>query len=316
MYLLPQPGGAYRPSTGWLPPWRVRPRGWNPGPGAGPRRRCGCGCGGRGRRRTLGQLPTSATAASGTLSTAQIVAQLCGTNPDYCTVKSGANKQGALQAFLTDAVNSRLVPDPTSDPNAIDVMEADAQTNCSSYAATGAGGSSTATAAKIVSKATPLAVTGITTGAAIAGASIGSVVPVVGTIVGALAGIIAGIFSGAHAKAVAGEQQDICGSVPQINSALQQIDAALAAGQIQPSDASSLYQQLQSQFTQALHQNTTYKAGDALFAYNLALQGVIIARNQDLANGVSSAVGTGLSTTVAGIPLWAILAGAAAVFLM
>jgi hypothetical protein len=264
-----------------------------------------------------------ATAAGTPVNVSAIVTNLCGTSPNYCTWQSGANKQGGLEAFLTEAVSTRFIPDPHSSTTAIDVMEADAQTNCSSVAAVPT--STGAQAATVVAKAAPVgaAVAGGIAAGVGAGAAIGSAIPVVGTVIGAIAGLIAGIFASGHASAVKGEQQDICTAVPQVNAALQQIDAGLASGQVTPSQVPSLYSQLQSQFTSALHQGTTYKTGDALWAYNLALTGIIQARTQDLQNGqltgggeiptpgTAGAAVAGAAATL-GIPSWALLAGGAA----
>jgi len=224
----------------------------------------------------MGQL---GQASSGSVvNVSQIVANLCGTNPNYCTWKSGANKNGGLEAFLTQAVETCYLPNPATCSVATDIFDADF--SC----ATGqvAVGESAVTKAATVTKA----VTGLTAaGAVAAGAAVGSVVPVVGTIIGAIAGLIGSLFGGGHAKAVEGEAQDICNQVPGVNQVLEQIDAGLASGQVTASDAASLYSQLQSQFTSALHQNTTYKTGDTLWAFTLALQGIIQARTALLQAG-------------------------------
>jgi len=233
----------------------------------------------RRRRFLLGQ----ATGATGA-NVPAIVTQACGTSPNYCTWKSGANKQGGLEAFLTQAAQTRFIPDPSTQ-TAMAIF--DASFNCATGTAS-TGPSAIQTGGKIISGAGA-----ITTGAAIAaGAAAGSVVPVIGTILGAIGGLIAGLFGAGHAKAVAGEAQAICSAVPQVNAVLQQIDAGLAAGSITPAQAQSAYSQLQSQLTSALHQSTTYKTGDTLWAFNLALQVVIQARNADLAAGLLTGGGT------------------------
>ena len=122
-------------------------------------------------------------------------------------------------------------------------------------------------------------------------------------------GAVVGIFGAHHAAAVAAQNNALCISVPQFNSILQQVNSgalpATAAG----------YQQLAASFRSDMQAGTSYKKCDALYAYNLAAQMVIAARLAALAAGGGAA--TGLSTTVAGIPLWALLlGGAAAVFLL
>ena len=256
--------------------------------------------GAAGQRRRFGQLPTSAGA-----DVAAIVAQLCGSSPNYCTWQSGANKRGALQAFWTQAVQSRYLPDPSSS-----VAEGifDASFSCSQ------GYSAAGSSAAAAGRAGALTQTGTKTAAGILSASpaAGPLAPIVAGI-GAIVGLVTGIFAKHHAAAVAGEAADICGAVPQVNAVLQQIDAGLSAGTITPAQAQAMYAQLQAPFTQALHQNTTFKTGDTLWAYSQALVGVIEARNQDLASGVSSA-GTGAA--IGGIPAWVWIAGAAALLFL
>ena len=138
------------------------------------------------------------------------------------------------------------------------------------------------TASKVIGSAGALTATG----AIAAGAAAGSAVPVIGTIIGAIGGLLFGIFGASHAKAVQAQNVALCNGVPQTNSVLQQIDQALAAGQITPAQAASQYAALGSQFTSAMKQGTSYKKCDALYGYNLAMQMVIAARNQDLQNGV------------------------------
>lgn len=262
----------------------------------------------RRRRQTMmGQLGQS---SANPYNAAQIVAQLCGSSPNYCTWKSGANKQGNLQAFLNEALSTLYLPDPTSSATAQGIF--DASFNC----ATGAvnpGTSGISTAAGV----TKMAATGTAAGAMIAGAAAGSVVPVVGTIVGAIAGLIGALFGGGHAAAVQGEATDICSQVPAANQVLAQIDAGLSSGQIQPSEAQTLYSQLQSQFSTALHKNTTFKTGDTLWAFTLALGGIIQARTALLNAGMlvgggkiptpgSAAAAVASIAGATGLPAWAL----------
>jgi len=271
----------------------------------------------------MGALAASAPSAS------QLISNLCYGAPtstsgtDYCTWESGANKQGGLQAFLEEALSTLYVPDPHTSQTAIDVMEADAQTNCSTYAATGAGGSSGANIASKVSavaKPATAVAAGVAAGVGV-GAAAGSVIPVVGTIVGAIAGLIAGIFASGHAQAVKGEQAALCSAVPSVNAALQQIDSGLASGQITPAQAQSYYSQIGSQFTAALKSGTTYKTGDALWAYNLALTGILYQRNLLLSAGQLVGGGTIPSGAAAAIgaatgipPLYLALGALAALY--
>ena len=261
--------------------------------------------------------------ATATDPTSAILTSLCpsGVGKGGCAFESNAAPRvAALEAFLQTAIQTRFIPDPAQTSVAQAILEADASTNCSSYA--NQPSHTLATTSSIIGTAG-----GLTATAAIAaGAAAGSVVPVVGTIVGAIAGIIGALFSGHHAKAVAGEQADICSVIPSANQALAQIDAGLASGQVTPAQASSLYSQLQSQFTAGLKRNTTYKTGDALWAFNLAMQAVLQARARDLQAGVGTggnplpsgtapAAGT-ISATLTANPLLWLALGAAAIFLL
>jgi hypothetical protein len=119
-----------------------------------------------------------------------------------------------------------------------------------------------------------------------AAAAAGSIVPIVGTLVGTIAGVITSLFSSAHAAAQKAQANAIVQGVPSANQTLQQIDAALASGQISPSQATQLYQQLQSQFSSLMQQGTSYKHGDALWVCDIAMQLIVAARKADLAAGV------------------------------
>lgn len=195
-------------------------------------------------------------------------------------------------------------------------MEPDARTDCSSYAS--APGVSTLTKTSSFVKTGAAAATG-------AALAVGlTAVPIVGAIAG-IVGLISGLFGAHHAHAVSGEQSDICNAVPQVNQALAQIDQGLASGQVTQSQAGGLYSQLATQFSSALHRGTTFKTGDALWAFNLALTGILQARNQDLQHGVltgggaapwaqpAAVAGAAKAAAQLGIPLWALLLGAGAV---
>jgi hypothetical protein len=256
----------------------------------------------------MGALAATSTAADPTT----IINQFCpaGLGKSACAFESNAAARvSALQTFLTEAISTRLIPDPSSSASAQAVLEADASTNCATYAAT------STTAKKAGTLITAGA--GITTAGAIAaGAAAGSVVPVIGTIVGLIGGLFASLFGASHAKAVAGEQQDICSGVPAANGVLQQIDSALASGSMTAAQAQTAYSQLQTQFTTALHQGTTYKQGDALWAFNLALQCVIAARLIDLQN--QAATTAGITAALGGMPpaVWVALAAAGVILFL
>lgn len=110
----------------------------------------------------------------------------------------------------------------------------------------------------------------------------------IGAAVGAVAGLITNLFGSAHAAAQKAQANAIASGVPAANQSLQQIDAGLANGSIGASQATSLYGQLQSQFTSLMKQGTSYKTGDALWACDIALQLVIAARKADLKAGFTS----------------------------
>lgn len=121
----------------------------------------------------------------------------------------------------------------------------------------------------------------------------GSAVPVVGTIVASIASAIGSLFGAAHAAAQRAQANAIAQGVPAANQLLQQIDSELSSGAITPAQATSLYSQIQSQFTNLMKQGTSYKAGDALWICDIAMQLVIAQRNQDLANGYLTGGATG-----------------------
>lgn len=139
-------------------------------------------------------------------------------------------------------------------------------------------------------------------------------VPIIGVGIAAIGTLISAIGAH-HAQAVAAQNNALCTAVPATNQALQQIDAELAAGTITPSQASSYYSQIAAQFLAAMKAGTSYKQCDALYAYNLALQMVLAARNQDLQTS-ASAGGSLVSSveqlaTSTGLPPIVLLGGAA-----
>ena len=124
-----------------------------------------------------------------------------------------------------------------------------------------------------------------------------------------LVALVSSLFGAGHAKAVAAQNNALCISVPEFNSVLQQIDAGVV-----PASAAG-YQALAAAFQKDMQGGTSYKKCDALYAYNLAAQMVIAARLANLGAGTGG--GTGLTTSVAGLPLWLLLlGGGAALFLL
>lgn len=125
-----------------------------------------------------------------------------------------------------------------------------------------------------------------TTGAALSIAGLATTaIPIVGAIVGAITSVVS-IIVGHHSAAVKEQDSLLCQVVPATNSLLQQIDQALASGQLTPDQAETQYSSFLSQFMAELKTDSSYKTGDALWGYGLMLQGIITARNQDLQNGV------------------------------
>jgi len=137
-----------------------------------------------------------------------------------------------------------------------------------------------------IGAALPAAGGAVAAGAITAGAAAGSIVPVLGTAIGAISGLIVSLFGAGHAKAVQAQNQALCTAVPEFNQVVHHIDAALAAGSITPSQAQSQYSSLMSSFTSAMQSGTSYKKCDGLYAYNMAAQMVIAARNADLQAGL------------------------------
>jgi hypothetical protein len=227
-----------------------------------------------------------APAAAAPSAAAAIIAQIC---PQGITKGScGCSTDTAnVQTLFTNSIESLYLMWPPPDP---------AWANCSGIQ----GGSDLQLASKIA----PIAGSLTAAGAIAAGAAAGSVLPVVGTAIGAAVGLITGLFAAHHAQAVAAQNNALCVSVPEFNSVLQQIDAGSVPASTQT------YQALLSSFTADMKAGTSYKQCDALYAYNLAAQMVIAARTANLAAGTGG--GTGLTTSIAGIPLWLLLVGGGA----
>lgn len=180
------------------------------------------------------------------------------------------NSRQSFYDFLQSGISARMLPAPT---------QQNASTNCQS--ASGAPGT-TATVSRDVAAGAGI----VTSGAVAAGAAAGSVVPIIGTAIGAFAGLISSLFGAAHAKAVQEQAQAICQGWTVANQLYQEIDSLLASGRITPSQASSAYAQIQSQFTSIMKTNTSYKTGDALWGFDLCNQAIVAARQADLRAGV------------------------------
>lgn len=228
-------------------------------------------------------------AAAAPSSVAAIIAQICPQGITAgncgCTVDT-AN----VQTLFENSISSLYLMWPPPDP---------AWANCSGIQQP----SGLQTASKAIGGAAPVAGAVATAIPAIAAAA-----GPIGLAVGAAA-LITGLFAAHHAAAVAAQNNALCISVPEFNSVLQQIDA----GQIAAS--ASAYQALLNSFATDMKAGTSYKKCDALYAYNLAAQMVIAARTANLAAGTGG--GTGLTASVAGLPLWMwLLGGGAAAFLL
>lgn len=217
-----------------------------------------------------------------------------------------------VQTVFQNSISSRLLmwPPPTN-----------TWANCSGVQAPSAG----QTATKVAGAAAGI---GTATASAIA-ASLGlalNAIPIIGTIASVAIGVIGTIFAH-HAQAVQMQSTVLCTNVPLANQYLQQIDASLAAGTITAAQAKAAYASIQAQFTSALKSDPSYKKGDALDAYNTAMQLVINARTADLATMAAAAPGAsggiigsienalGLSDSSGSLWPWLLAGGAALLFL-
>lgn len=235
----------------------------------------GCGCGGACNKRSLGFLAyLGATATPAPANpTSAILQQICpsGVGKGTCATSNVSTYTG----FLTSAIQSRFLPPYTT---ATGLSNANA---CAGY--TPASGAQTALTIAKTGTGIGVSVAGsLTSAGLIAGTS---AIPVIGTIVALATGIISMIV-GHHSTAVKEQDQLLCQAVPGVNNLLAQIDAALAGGTITPTQAEAQYSSFLSQFASEMKSDPSYKSGDAMNGYLVALQGVIAARNQDLQNGV------------------------------
>jgi hypothetical protein len=218
--------------------------------------------------------PAASSAPVSTVTPQGIIAQICtsGVGKGNCQTESVAQ----FTSFLDSAVSTRFLPAYTqatglSNPNAC----AGQQT-----------GNSLGTAAAITGGAAKIGTAvGTSIATSIGATAAATIIPVVGIIAGLVTSIV-GIISAHHSQAVAEQDSLLCQLVPAINSALSQVDSALAAGTLSPSDASAQYSSMLSQFVSEMKSDPSYKSGDALNGYVIALQCVLAARIQDLNNGV------------------------------
>ena len=216
-------------------------------------------------------------------NTTGIIAQICpsGIGKSPCTTENIADDT----SFFTSAITTRFLPAYTtatgaSSASACEGISAPSTLQtATTYGAVAAGGTAAIGGA--------LATAGV----------LSATVPIVGAIAGAILGIVS-IFTGHHAAAVKEQDAVLCQAVPAVNSLLSQIDAALAAGSISPSDANAQYSSLLSQFMAALQADSSYKMGDAPYGYGLALQMVIAQRIADLSAGVLTSGAPGPWTQV------------------
>jgi hypothetical protein len=208
------------------------------------------------RRRFLGQNEPVTTVPAGQVSAANYCGSKC-----YQTINmpSGTNVQSTIQQAIA---TGQLAPVTVSWAST---------SNCS-------GAPPSQTAAKVVQTGSIAAgtVSGVTASLATAGIAVGAAtaaIPIVGAIVAPIMLILGTIFAN-HAKAVALQSSVLCENVPAANAALQQIQSGVVSGTISPSQAASAYAQLQAGFTAALKSDPSYKTGDALWLYDMCMQGI------------------------------------------
>jgi hypothetical protein len=121
---------------------------------------------------------------------------------------------------------------------------------------------------------------------------------------------IFGIFGAHHAAAVAKEQGTLCVAIPAANDSLQQIDDALNSGQLTAAQAAQAYDQVIAAYGDyvKLIIKMTPSQCNAACVYMRMLQGIVAQRKLDVQASPPPA-DTGV---IAGVPSWALFAGAAA----
>lgn len=305
----------------------------------------GCQCGGQcGRRGMSGTRPRGFLgflSAAAVVSTAPAAtSSSTATDPVAITASLCAGSSGCNPTFIQtcqQAIAARFLPAYTTATGA-----------SNANACAGVSTNSETTALNVGKTVASSALNVASIGASIAGAAV-SAIPIIGSIISGITSIIS-VIVGHHSAAVKEQDTLLCQVVPATNSLLQQIDSALAAGSITPAQAEAQYSSFLSQFMSELKTDSSYKTGDALWGYGLMLQGIITARNQDLANGLltggapgpwtqtaatgtvssvldsiesalgisgssSTTSGTSTATTTNYLP-WLIAAGVAALFLL
>jgi hypothetical protein len=220
--------------------------------------------------------PSATTTEAATEAAA--LAAVCPSGVGKGTCTAGFSNSD-FTTFIMSAISTRYLPPYQSSWGFTGV-------NCTGYTTSLPTGETIATIGKVGASTAGAVTGGLTaTGAIAAGSTLAVAVPVIGAVIGLITGII-GIISAHHAQAVATQNELLCQLVPGANQALQTLDAGLAGGSITPAQASSALSQLQSQLASGLQSDPSYKHGDALWIYNLAMTAICNARNTDLTNGL------------------------------
>lgn len=207
-------------------------------------------------------------------SASAIIQQVCsaGVGKAPCTTVNAAS----FTAFLTLAAQTRFLPPYTTSSGA-----------SSPSACTGLPSAPNAlqNADQLASIGLGVGLKGASEIATSLGSAAASAIPIVGIIAQTATQII-GIIAAKHAAAVKNQDFILCQSVPATNNLLSQIDNALANGSLTVAQTASAYQSFLAQFTAAVKSDPSYKAGDALNGYVVALQVVIAQRMADLNAGM------------------------------
>jgi hypothetical protein len=223
-------------------------------------------------------------------------------------------KQGDLQNFLL-AVNSRYIPQPFI--TAINGCSPSAQPLANVPGAGVATGTTSAGAAALK-----------------IAASTGPAAPFVAA-AGAILEVIGSIF-GAKARLEQTEDEVLCQQLNNFNQSLSVIDSGLEGGTLTSSGATQAYAYLIAQYNSAVqsagiigHDDPTNPSGgcDASCVFQRMINAILAQRNLDLqtnpppadtasATGTTASITSAVSTPIAGVPLWAWLAGGAAAWLL
>jgi hypothetical protein len=107
---------------------------------------------------------------------------------------------------------------------------------------------------------------------------------------GAIANLFGSIFGG-HAAAVGREQAALCAAIPAANQFLQQIDQALASGQVTASQASSLLDQVVQQYESGVAPiiKMSNSSCNAACVYLRELQAIVAKRKAQYADAATAA---------------------------